>query len=336
MWQTFQTFDADPQWGLHVRPLAVEAGDWLAGKSLAACIGSLDLIRVSGPDAETFLQGQTTCDFHEIGKGAVRLGAHCNVKGRAQASFLALKQGEDFILLLPQGLGEPTRAALTKYALFSKVSLALEPALLPLLLSGISALEWAAQHWGQLPETGHWLPSGSFVLADTGSGGLLVLVPADQAPGLLAELPSAGIALAGDNVWWLSQLAAGIGWILPSQSEVWIPQEFNLDLVGGISFKKGCYKGQEIIARIHYRGQTKVRAQLLEIQSGLRIEPGIRILDATGQPVGTLLQAALLDTSRCRALAVLKVDAQESGPLALEANESSHVQLLPLPYAITN
>ena len=117
MWQTAFSFQQHSQWGLHVRPLEQEAADLLAGKSLAACISTLDVIRVSGADAETFLQGQTTCDFREIAAGHPRLGAHCNAKGRVQASFRAFGLNGDFLLLLPKGQGEPTRAALAKFAI---------------------------------------------------------------------------------------------------------------------------------------------------------------------------------------------------------------------------
>ncbi|MEZ5506950.1 MAG: hypothetical protein R3F38_13675 [Gammaproteobacteria bacterium] len=148
MWQSIQAFHQHPQWGLHVRSLTEESSDLLAGNSLAACISSLDLIRVSGADAETFLQGQTTCDFREVRQGQIRLGAHCNVKGRVQASFYALPQGEDFLLLLPKGQGEPTRAALAKYAMFSKATLSLDTSLWPLALLGPDARRWAARIGG--------------------------------------------------------------------------------------------------------------------------------------------------------------------------------------------
>jgi tRNA-modifying protein YgfZ len=336
MWQSFQTFQEHPVWGLHRRSLAEEAADQQAGTPLAACISTLELIRVGGADAETFLQGQTTCDFREIAQGGVRLGAHCNAKGRVQASFYAVKQQDDFILLLPKGQGEPTRAALAKYAMFSKVSLTLETAWLPLALLGSGIDATTAKLWGSAPAEGACVSADCGLLANTGNGMLLALVPADKAAALLQSLQDAGISLAGDNPWWLAQLSAGIAQILPQQSEAWIPQEFNYDLVNGVSFKKGCYKGQEIVARIHYRGQTKVRARVLEIQGVASAEPGTRIVNDAGQNTGTLLQAAFVNEHTLLGLGVIKTDISESEPLRLEPNESSRVRLAPMPYAITN
>lgn len=336
MWQSFQTFQEHPVWGLHRRSLAEEAADQQAGKPLAACISTLEVMRVSGPDAETFLQGQTTCDFREIAQGGVRLGAHCNVKGRVQASFYAVKQQDDFILLLPKGQGEPTRAALAKYAVFSKATLMLDTASLPLALLGAGVEAAASSLWGDVPADGTCVSGNFGMLANTGNGALLALVPEGKAAGLLQSLLDAGLNIVGDNPWWLAQLSAGIAQILPQLSEAWIPQEFNYDLVNGVSFKKGCYKGQEIVARIHYRGQTKVRARVLEIQGVASAEPGTRIVNDAGQNTGTLLQAAFVNEHTLLGIGVIKTDTSESEHLRLEPNESSHVRLTPMPYAITN
>lgn len=336
MWQSFRTFQAHPQWGLHLSPLADEAALLQAGAPLAACISTLELIRVSGADAETFLQGQVTCDMREVAAGAIRLGAHCNIKGRVQASFHALRQeGADFLLLVPQGQGEPTRAALAKYAMFSKATLSLETGWGALALPG-GAPAVTGPRWGEPPAEGQCSESDAGVLANLGQRGLLVLTPQDQAASLLQALEDGGLTLVGDNVWWLLQLQAGVGQIVPAQSEAWIPQEINYDLVNGVNFKKGCYKGQEIVARIHYRGQTKVRARLLEIVDGPEAAPGTRIVGADGQNAGTLLQCAFVNESTLLALAVMKTDTSESETLRLEPNESSRLRLISMPYAITN
>lgn len=336
MWQSIQTFHQHPQWGLHVRSLTEESSDLLAGKSLGACLSTLDLIRVSGADAETFLQGQTTCDVREVRQGQIRLGAHCNVKGRVQASFYALPQGEDFLLLLPRGQGEPTRAALAKYAMFSKVTLTLESGCWPLALLGPEAGRWAALITSQAPAPGHVAEGPNGLVAGLTDTRFLALVPADRAADVLHQLQATGMALAGDNVWWLDQLRQGIAQIPQALSEQWIPQEFNYDLVNGVSFRKGCYKGQEIVARIHYRGQTKVRGQLVQIEGTTDVAPGTRILDGAGQNPGAVLQCAFVNEHALLAIAVLKTGIAESETLRLEPNESISVRLIPMPYAINN
>ncbi len=336
MWQTVFSFQQHPQWGLHARPLEQEAADLLAGKPLAACISTLDVIRVSGADAETFLQGQTTCDFREIAAGHPRLGAHCNAKGRVQASFRAFGLKGDFLLLVPQGQGEPTRAALAKFALFSKATLTLDTTLAPLALLGEQSAQWVQAVFGGVPAVGDSLTGDNGLVTALETDRFLALVPADRAATVVQALQAQHAVLAGDNVWWLAEIQAGIAQIPLAQTEQWIPQEINYDLVNGVNFKKGCYKGQEIVARIHYRGQTKVRTYPVEI-APVKAAPaaGTRITEG-GQNIGTLLISAFVNASTVRGMAVLKTDSSESESLQLEPNDGCRVRPLPLPYAITN
>lgn len=340
MWSSFTALQQHPCWGLHARPLEQEAADLLADRSLALLVSTLALIRVSGPDALTFLQGQTTCDFRDVAAGQVRLGAHCNPKGRMQASFRALPCQDDFLLLLPRDQAEPTRAALAKFALFSKVTLTLDDSLAVLALTGPEAGAWTRAIAGNDPDAGTARPWDSGLVATLEDGRRLLLVPAARCATTLATLQQLPAPLAGDNAWSLSEIRAGIAQIPPTQSEQWIPQELNYDLLRGVSFKKGCYKGQEIVARIHYRGQTKVRAFAVEITGKIAtdfsIGTGQRLLTRAGENAGTLLNSAFVNQHTRHGMAALKVEASESEALQLEPNDGCAVRLLPLPYAITN
>lgn len=349
MWHTAYSFQQHPRWGLHARPLEQEAADLLAGTSLAACLSTLEIIRVTGADALTFLQGQTTCDFREVSEGHPRLGAHCNAKGRVQASFRAFHWNGDFLLLVPKGQGEPTRAALAKFALFSKATLSLDTTLAPLALLGPQAADWAKELFGAAPTPGDCVANENGLITALDADRFVILVPSDRCATVIKNLQTLNATLAGDNVWWLSEMRAGIAQIPVEQSEQWIPQEINYDLVDGVNFKKGCYKGQEIVARIHYRGQTKVRAFPVQIepvqigpgetgpvQNDTTIAPGTRILDAAGHNVGTLLNTAFVNGTTVQGMAVLKTDASESETLRLEPNDACHVRPLRLPYAINN
>ena len=349
MWHTAYSFQQHPRWGLHARPLEQEAADLLANVSLAACLSTLEIIRVTGADALTFLQGQTTCDFREVSEEHPRLGAHCNAKGRVQASFRAFHWNGDFLLLVPKGQGEPTRAALAKFALFSKATLSLDTTLAPLALLGPQAADWAKALFGAAPAPGDCVANENGLITALDADRFLILVPSDRCATVIKNLQTLNATLAGDNVWWLSEMRAGIAQIPLEQSEQWIPQEINYDLVDGVNFKKGCYKGQEIVARIHYRGQTKVRAFPVQIgpvqigpveigstQNDTAIAPGTRILDTAGHNVGTLLNTAFVNGTTVRGMAVLKTDASESETLRLEPNDACHVRPLPLPYAINN
>ena len=137
----------------------------------------------------------------------------------------------------------------------------------------------------------------------------------------------------GDNAWQLSQINAGLVHIHANQSEQWIPQEINYDLVEGVNFKKGCYKGQEIVARIHYRGQTKVRAFALEITGCHTVSIGDKIISDTGS--GTILAVAKVSERTLKVLSTLKIEASTSENLQIEQIDGCQIRPLPLPYAIT-
>ncbi len=336
MWQSIQSFQQHPEWGLYRTSIQEEAIAEQNGTLMAACLSSMEVIRVTGAEAENFLQGQMTCDFKEIASGGIRLGAHCNAKGRVQASFHAVKLGDDFLLLVPKGQGEPTRAALAKYAVFSKVTLTLDTQLLVLALLGNGALALGTQIWGTEPAESGTAQGPLGLLARLDERSLLVVTPIQEAANLLQQLQDGGAMIAGDNPWWLQQLSSGVAQITASLSEEWIPQEFNYDLVDGISFKKGCYKGQEIVARIHYRGQTKVRARILTIEDSQTPTPGTKLVKGNGQNAGSLLQLAYMDEHKILGIGVVKNDVTESEVLRLEPNESSSVHLVAMPYAINN
>lgn len=218
------------------------------------------LISVSGPDSERFLQGQITCDLHSLKENQASLGACCDHKGRAITSFLVLDMRASnsplqFLLWLRQDASQHLLEHLEKYACFSKVTLKL-------------ATDWHA--FGSLEP----LP-GAFQLPNTPSRWLTLNQQPDNTTGTFQP----------DNNWEAAQGQAGVCLLTGTLAGKIIPLSLNYESLGGISFNKGCYVGQEIIARAHYRGQLKRHLQRLTCQSSTPVTLGSSVTQQ-GQAVG--------------------------------------------------
>lgn len=337
MWSDISRLNTDSNWGNYVTDLDEEATTVLKHQPFAALLDELALIKIEGEDAETFLQGQLTCDMKAVSQGQAKLGAHCNAKGRAQSTFVTFKANDAFFMLLKANQIEPTLSALNKFAIFSKVTLQASADFQVMGLGGSGIDRTIYKVFSQYPEAGQICELQQTVLIQEPQLGYFAFIEPSIAADTLASLQQAGAALCGDNAWKLAQIQAGITLVDLAIAEHWIPQEINFDLVGGISFDKGCYKGQEIVARIHYRGQTKVRAHLIEINSATPliapVTPGDKIIGDSSS--GGILEVARVSDHTLRALCTLKAPDSESENLKLEQKDDCQIQVLSLPYAIT-
>lgn len=299
-------------------PLPLQQGaDPLAHLRLFAAIGErMDCIVVRGEDACKFLQGQVTCDMNEVAQGFVRLGAHCNIKGRAQASFIASKREDGISLWLPEGMAEPTLAILKKYAAFFKVTLTLNPSdEVPVLIGGHSVPAWFGHQEslpGMLTEVVPGVQLGALVQPDR----LLFGVVCPQSLVSIATLLPEDMHISDQCGFDQALTVHRIAMVMPGTQETFIPQELNYDLNGGISFKKGCYKGQEIIARLHFKGTPKFRLALLE---GAAPEVGVAAMEgkatlvtASGNKPGEVVQSCPGAPGRMLVLAALRQDNEDA------------------------
>ena len=280
------------------------------------------VLAVSGPDAAKFLQGQVTCDVNALAIGASVGGARCTPKGRMQASFRLLRQDEhSYLLGMPAERVSALQAELSRYAVFFKVKLEdasaqwirlgllgeLQP-LLTQLPQDHGAL--AVQDNAGLPEL--WLPQEAATSADT-----------------LTRL-SECCASASPERWQLARIRGGFAEVCADTSEHFIPQMFNLQVLGAISFRKGCYTGQEIVARMQYLGKLKRRLYRFALSQGPCPAPGEDIVDADGKVIGEVANAAS-HAGSLEMLAVVQTDAAQSAALSLCQHPQTQLQLLPLP-----
>ncbi len=296
------------------------------GAAYACPLPAISVLRVTGPDAIKFLQGQVTTDMREVEKGRVLPGAICSLKGRVLFSFLvAAASPEDLRLLLPEDQLADALAHLKKYAVFSKVTLAVndDDAVL-----GLGNLKDARVAGLDLPAPGHSLQQGSLVLAGLEPGRCLLLHHGDGLPALLADL---SLPLVDANAWQLAEVQAGRATIVAALRDRHQPQELNYPALEGVSYQKGCYTGQEVVARLYFRGRLKQRLYRLAASDSAPA-PGTPIIAADGSTVGEVVMAAASGDG-CELLAVVKNAAAASGALTLDAGGPS-LAVLDLPYGL--
>lgn len=300
------------------------------------------LLAVQGPDAVKFLQGQVTCDIKELTDGQVRLGAHCTPKGRMLASFQALQPAtEEVWLLMPREEVAFAQSSLGKYIVFSKAKLVdLSEDYRFWGFSGDGALSLLENHLGPLPAAdANWQKGEGFWILRLNSQRFLVGVAPEAAPLIDTLINSA--ELVSENYWTLLDIAAGLGEVRASSRELFTPQSLNFQWVNGINFRKGCYTGQEIVARLHYRGALKrhmyrFAAEDLALTSGQLPPPGQRVVNSAGQNIGELVIAAVSGADRLELLANVAEDQCEDAFLLWPESDPApkKLGLLPLPYAI--
>ncbi|MFQ6347048.1 YgfZ/GcvT domain-containing protein [Pseudomonas sp. R11F] len=291
------------------------------------------VLAVRGADAAKFLQGQLTCNLNYLSDTQASLGARCTQKGRMQSSFRILLQGDGVLLAMATELLEPQLADLKKYAVFSKSKLTDESAAWARF--GLADADQALASLGlQLPDaTDSVVRTDSLIAIRVSPGRAELWAPAEQAEALHAQL-NAQLKEAGLNDWLLGQIRAGIGQVMPQTRELFIPQMLNLQAVGGVSFKKGCYTGQEIVARMQYLGKLKRRLYRLSLNAVELPEPGTPLFSPShNSSIGEVVIAAKADSS-VELLAVLQAEAADSGDVHLGTLEGPGLQLLDLPYPL--
>ncbi|EJF68815.1 hypothetical protein A462_25684 [Pseudomonas sp. Ag1] len=291
------------------------------------------VLAVRGSDAAKFLQGQLTCNLNYLSDTQASLGARCTQKGRMQSSFRILLQGDGVLLAMATELLEPQLADLKKYAVFSKSKLTDESAAWARF--GVSDADQVLAGLGlQLPaETDSVVRSDDLIAIRVSPGRAELWAPAAQAQTLHSQLV-AQLNEGELNQWLLGQIRAGIGQVMPQTRELFIPQMLNLQAVGGVSFKKGCYTGQEIVARMQYLGKLKRRLYRLSLNAGELPEPGTPLFSPNhNSAIGEVVIAARADQA-IELLAVLQAEAAESGDVHVGTLEGPGLQLLDLPYQL--
>ena len=292
------------------------------------------LIEVTGPDAEKFLQGQLTCDVTKVTNHYSSFGACCNNKGRMLGLFKIARFKEDhFLLRLPALVANLLVVHLNKYVVFFKCSCIINPAWACIAYTGKPDI--LQKVFPVLPEQPgkQKVNNGSVVIKSFGREHhfelWLHLNSAQQISKQLAPFCSINL----ESKWNLAEIKAGIGEIYHPTIAEFIPQMFNLQVMNGISFNKGCYTGQEIIARMQYLGKLKKRLYLLATDNLLARINDTVYLEKTR--LGKIVRAETGQTNQSLALAVLdNRNDLEHKVLQVGENEGSSAKVITLPYPL--
>lgn len=283
------------------------------------------LIRARGPEARAFLQSQLSNDAQRVSEGLAQLSGYCSPKGRLLAVFsvIQLESPDSFGLQLPAELLPATLKRLRMFVLRSRLTLDEASADWPALaLAGPAASE-TLERLGLPTPTEAWAcarADGVVVLRRPGTWPRYLL---HAGPERLLALEASLMAqpVLDEAIWRLAELTAGTPVVRATTVDRFVPQTVNLDLAGGISFTKGCYPGQEIVARVHYLGRLKQRLHLADCDAPG--QPGAPVLPAStgAQALGEVMDSAPLPGGGHRLALVLQLERAERIELRLGAGD---------------
>jgi len=290
------------------------------------------LIRAQGEDAAKFLHGQLTSDFSLLDLSAARLAGFCNAKGRLQASFIGFKRSQtDILLICSPDILAATLKRLSMFVMRAKVKLSDASADFSVYgLAGqaaLSATKNIAEYGG-----------GAWVKADFDEASLVTLYPADDVPRALWVAPTGTPAPAGAAMtpeqWAWGDVRSGIATVTQPLYEALVPQMLNYESIGGVNFKKGCYPGQEVVARSQFRGTLKRRAYLAHSEAALKAGEELFAPDDASQPCGVVVQASAALGGGFDAIVSMQITAFEAGSVRALQADGPLLALSPAPYPL--
>jgi hypothetical protein len=298
-------------------------------------LSQFGILKVSGEDAQSFLQNLFSSDVREVGEQRAQISSFNTAKGRMLATFLIWRSGADYFLHLPRSLCPAILKKLSMYVLRAKVKITdASDEIICLGLAGNEARPLIDECFVSAPQDimaisqhGH----GSVIRL--GSDRFQIITTPQHAPALWKCL-SDGARPAGSACWdWLN-IRAGIPIVLPATQEQFVPQMANLELIGAVSFKKGCYPGQEIVARMQYLGKSKRRMYLAHIAGQAQAGDPLFSAETEGQTCGMVANAAPAPEGGCDLLAVVQISSHDARSVHLGSMQGEALEFLALPYEI--
>ncbi|TAJ79076.1 MAG: folate-binding protein [Gallionellaceae bacterium] len=337
-WQAFlEQQGAHPQDGI-VQDFGDASTERIATRdgTVLCDLSQFGMLKVSGDDAQSFLQNLLSNDIKAVTPQLAQLSSFNTAKGRVVATFLIWQNGSDYFLQLPATLIAPMQKKLSMYVLRAKVKI--EDVSAQHICLGFSGKESAAllqTSIGEPPQTPLAMAHHAGVsVMRTGDERFQLITSAGHAPALWNKLcPQA--RPVGSSCWdWLN-IRAGIPVVLPATQEQFVLQMLNLDIIGGVSFKKGCYPGQEIVARMHYLGKLKQRTFLAHVDSDVAPQPNDALYsdDYTGQTSGSILNVAPAPQGGYDVLATLHTGTVNDARIVhWQSPDGATLDFQPLPY----
>ncbi len=299
----------------------------------------LGLIRVTGEEARTFLHSQFTNDLELVTAQTGQLSSYCNPKGRLLSIFQIYQRDGDYFLVLPKDVIEVTLGKLAMYKLRAKAELSDVSDQFVLFGAAGPEVKPAFENLGiALPQKTYgctWENGMTLVRLPSENSRILIVTEAETAVSLGEQLTEK-MPLATSRLWDLHDISCGIPRVTALTNEAFTPQMTNLELVDGVSFSKGCYPGQEVVARTHYLGKPNRRMYQACIATERLPEPGTNIFSAEegDQPLGKVVVSQMVSAKQASALIVLRTQKEGDPDLRIESADGPAVSLQKLPYSL--
>jgi len=301
-------------------------------------LSQFGILKVSGEDAQDFLQNLLSSDVKTVTPAQAQLSSFNTAKGRMLATFLIWQTGADYYLHLPRSLCAHMQKKLSMYVLRAKVKIIdASDDIICLGVAGNNAASLIEASFSSVPEKAMSAAQHNHSsVIRLGDNRFQINTTLQYAPVMWQKF-SADARTVGSPCWdWLN-IRAGIPVILPATQEQFVPQMANLDLTGGINFKKGCYPGQEIVARMQYLGKLKQRMYLAHVEGDAAPQPGDKLYstEMEGQHSGMVVNAASAPGGGYDLLSVVQISSREDQSVHLGTLQGAVLQFQSLPYALS-
>ena len=305
-----------------------------------ADLSHLGLISAYGEEASNFLQGQLTNDIKQVDLEHSQLSAYCTPKGRILSNFRIFQRQQTYYLRLPQEQLENTLKRLQMFILMSKVTM--EDSTDSLVHIGVSGPDADQQLQALVPQIPDQVDGvsqceGYTVIKLAGHHPRFEIYGELEPISKLWQQLDVHAALVGADAWSMLDILAGIPTVYPETSEAFVPQMINLQVLNGVSFKKGCYTGQEVVARMQYLGKLKRHMYRVHIDTHKPVNPGDALYvegSTSGQGPGTIVEAKLVPDDGYEGLAVINISDAEAGQLKLIDENGPTITIKQLPYSL--
>jgi len=303
--------------------------------TIVADLSQLGVIAFHGDDTVSFLQGQLTNDLRGLNADSAQWNGYCSPKGRLLGNFLMWRQGADYCLQLSGDILPGLLKRLSMFVLRAKVQgRDASDETVRLVVAGKAALASVNAAMGAVPASAmHTAATAAGQVIRVGDDKFVLSIAPEHAPAVWQTLCQSATPV-GAPVWDWLRLNAGIPMIVTATQEQFVPQMVNLEVIGGVSFQKGCYPGQEIVARSQYLGKLKRRMFLAHVDAEAAPGDNLYSADIEGQATGTVVNAAPAPTGGFDVLAVAQVESANTQTLHLKAADGAALSLKPLPYAL--
>jgi tRNA-modifying protein YgfZ len=287
------------------------------------------LIAVTGDDATAFLHAQFTNDVQALAVGEAQWNGWCSPKGRLLATFLLLRRADGYLLMLPAEIAPGVAKRLGMFVLRSKVKIQdVSELFVRLGIAGKGAAAIVSRHWAPAPQPMRAAEKDGAICVALDTERFVAFVPPAAAPALW-DLFAKTATRADADAWERTLIRAGVPTIVAATQEAFVPQMANFELIGGVSFKKGCYPGQEIVARMQYRGGLKRRMALAHLAGDARPAPGESVYSAGfgDQAAGMIVNVAASPDGGFDALVVAQIESLAQKDLRWKSPDGPRLEI---------